>query len=105
VLHLVPGHTLVLEDGVIIGPGCMVHGAHVGAGTVVEPGAILCDGSRLGRGCIVGAGSLVKPLSVFPDGARVEGFPAVQSGTLSTPPPPPRWSLRPEDLAGLRRVG
>lgn len=105
VLHLPRDSALVVEDGVVIGPGCTIHGSHVGAGTVVEPGAILCDGSRLGRGCIVGAGSLVKPLSSFPDGARVEGFPAVQSGTLSTPPPPPRWALRPEDLAGLRRVG
>ncbi|WP_246356706.1 gamma carbonic anhydrase family protein [Pyxidicoccus fallax] len=104
VLHLLPDNQLVLEDGVIIGPGCMVHGCHVGAGTVVEPGAILCDGSTLGRGCVVGAGSLVKQRSSFPDGARVEGFPAVQTGTLSAPPSPPRWALRPEDLPGLRRV-
>lgn len=104
VLHLPPDNALVLEDGVIIGPGCVVHGGHVGAGTVVEPGAILCEGSRLGQGCHVSAGSLVNPLTSFPDGARVEGFPAVQTGTLSTPPPLPRWALRPEDLPGLRRV-
>lgn len=105
VLHLPRDSSLVLEDGVVIGPGCTVHGSHVGAGTVVEPGAILCDGSRLGRGCIVGAGSLVRPQASFPDGARVEGFPAAQTGTLAAPPPPPRWALRPEDLSGLRRVG
>jgi carbonic anhydrase/acetyltransferase-like protein (isoleucine patch superfamily) len=104
VLHLLPDNALVLEDGVIIGPGCMVHGCHVGAGTVVEPGVILCDGSRLGRGCIVGAGSLVKQRSSFPDGARVDGFPAVQTGLMTAPPPPPRWVLRPEDLPGLRRL-
>ncbi|MCP3140139.1 UDP-3-O-(3-hydroxymyristoyl) glucosamine N-acyltransferase [Pyxidicoccus sp. QH1ED-7-1] len=105
VLHLLPDNTLVLEDGVIVGPGCMVHGCHVGAGTVVEPGAILCDGSRVGRGSIVGAGSLVKQHATFPDGVRVEGFPAVQTERLAQPPAPPRWALRPEDLAGLRRVG
>jgi carbonic anhydrase/acetyltransferase-like protein (isoleucine patch superfamily) len=105
VLHLPPDNALVLEDGVIIGPGCMVHGCHVGAGTVVEPGAILCDGSRLGRGCLVSAGSLVRALASFPDGARVEGFPAMQTGTLPTPPAVPRWALRPEDLPGIRRVG
>lgn len=105
VLHLVPDNQLVLEDGVIIGPGCMVHGCHVGAGTVVEPGAILCDGSRLGRGCLVGAGSLVRQRATFGDGAQVEGFPAVQTGTLSSPPARPGWALRPEDLPGLRRVG
>ncbi|MFP2906934.1 DapH/DapD/GlmU-related protein [Pyxidicoccus sp. 3LFB2] len=104
VLHLSPDSALVLEDGVIIGPGCVLHGSHVGAGTVVEPGAILCEGSRLGRGCLVGAGSLVKPLTSFPDGARVEGFPAVQTGTHALPLHPPRWALRPEDLPGLRRL-
>lgn len=104
VLHLLPDNALVLEDGVIIGPGCMVHGCQVGAGTVVEPGAILCDGSRLGRGCHVGAGSLVKQRSTFADGARVDGFPAVQTGLSSSPPSAPRWALRPEDLPGLRRV-
>src|ERR1039458_3991952 len=28
-----------------IGPGAMIHGCHIGAGSVVEPGAIVCDGS------------------------------------------------------------
>ncbi len=105
VLHLLPDNPLVLEDGVIIGPGCMLHGCHVGAGTVVEPGAILSDGSRLGRGCVVGAGSLVRQRATFGDGAQVDGFPAVQTGVLSSPPPRPGWALRPEDLPGLRRVG
>ncbi|MBJ6764725.1 UDP-3-O-(3-hydroxymyristoyl) glucosamine N-acyltransferase [Myxococcaceae bacterium JPH2] len=105
VLHLLPDTMLALEDGVIIGPGCMLHGCHIGAGSVIEPGAILCDGSRLGRGCHVGAGALVKQRSVFPDGALLEGFPATQVGTRASPPELPRWALRPEDLPSLRRMG
>ncbi|WP_434347011.1 gamma carbonic anhydrase family protein [Myxococcus virescens] len=105
VLHRLSDHTLTLEDGAIIGPGCTVHGSHVGANTVVEPGAILCDGTRLGRGSFVGAGSLVKQGSAFADGAHIEGFPATQTGTLASLPPVPRWALRPEDLPGLRRIG
>ncbi|NTX10941.1 UDP-3-O-(3-hydroxymyristoyl) glucosamine N-acyltransferase [Myxococcus sp. CA051A] len=104
VVHLQPGGSLVIEDGVFIGPGCLVHACFVGAGTVVEPGAILCDRSRLGRGCIVGAGSLVRAGTLFPDAAQVDGFPAVQTGFLSALPPAPVWALRPEDLPELRRV-
>ncbi|WXH30030.1 Carnitine operon protein CaiE [Myxococcus stipitatus] len=104
VIHLQLGGSLVLEDGVLMGPGCVVHGCFVGANTVVEPGAILCDRSRLGRGCVVGAGSLVRAGTLFPDAAQVDGFPAVQTGFLSALPPVPSWSLRPEDLPELRRV-
>lgn len=35
----------------------------VGARCVVEPGAIVCDGSVLGPGCVVRAGSVVKQRS------------------------------------------
>ena len=31
----------------------MIHGCHIGAGSVVEPGAIVCDGSAVGAGCVV----------------------------------------------------
>ncbi|GMU10958.1 MULTISPECIES: DapH/DapD/GlmU-related protein [Corallococcus] len=105
VLHLQPDTMLVLDEGVVVGPGCVLHACNLGAGTVVEPGAILCEGSHLGKGCHVGAGSLVKARAVFPDYALVEGFPATQVGTRTSPPEPPRWVLRPEDLPGLRRMG
>ena len=53
VLHLLPDNDLVIEDGVIIGPGAMIHGCHIGAGTVVEPGAIVCDHAVIGAECVV----------------------------------------------------
>src|SRR5436190_22482873 len=55
VLHLLPDNELVIDDGAIIGPGTMIHGCHIGARSVVEPGAIVCDGSSIGIGCIVRA--------------------------------------------------
>ncbi len=60
VLHLLPDNELVVEDDVVIGPGAMIHGCHLGAGTVVEPAAIVCDFSRVGAGSIVRAGACVK---------------------------------------------
>src|SRR4030095_9173549 len=43
VLHLLPDNELVIEDDVAIGPGAMIHGCHIEAGSVVEPAGLVCD--------------------------------------------------------------
>ena len=65
VLHLLPDNDLILDDGVIIGAGAMIHGCRIGAGSVVEPGAIVCDRSVVGAECVVRAGAVVKQRSHF----------------------------------------
>jgi carbonic anhydrase/acetyltransferase-like protein (isoleucine patch superfamily) len=92
VLHLLPDNDLVLDDGVIIGPGAMIHGCRIGTGTVVEPGAIVCDHSVLGAGCVVRAGAVVKQRSEFPGGTEIDGLPAVAVGQVVGPPPRPSWA-------------
>jgi carbonic anhydrase/acetyltransferase-like protein (isoleucine patch superfamily) len=89
---------------VVIGPGAMIHGCHIGAGSIVEPGAIVCDWSSLGAGCTVRAGAVVKQRASFPDGAIVDGFPAQQVGTSSGPLAPPSWAFAAGDLDRLRHV-
>jgi carbonic anhydrase/acetyltransferase-like protein (isoleucine patch superfamily) len=103
VLHLLPHNELVVGDGVVIGPGCMIHGCHLGAGTIVEPGAIVCDFSTLGRGCVVRAGAVVKQRSQFDDLTVVDGFPATQVDVLAHPPPRPDWALHPDHVVALVR--
>jgi carbonic anhydrase/acetyltransferase-like protein (isoleucine patch superfamily) len=93
VLHLLPDNDLVLDDGVIIGPGAMIHGCRIGAGSVVEPGAIVCDHSVLGAGCIVRAGAVVKQRSEFAAGSEIDGFPAVEVGRVSGVPVRPPWAF------------
>jgi carbonic anhydrase/acetyltransferase-like protein (isoleucine patch superfamily) len=93
VLHLLPDNDLVLHDGVTIGPGAMIHGCRIGAGSVVEPGAIVCDHSVLGEGCIVRAGAVVKQRSQFGDHVEVDGFPAVEVGRVDGAPPRPPWAF------------
>ena len=85
VLHLLPDNDLVLDDGVIVGPGAMIHGCRIGAGSVVEPGAIVCDHSVLGAGCVVRAGAVVKQRSQFDAGTDIDGFPAVEVGRVPEP--------------------
>jgi carbonic anhydrase/acetyltransferase-like protein (isoleucine patch superfamily) len=48
VLHLLPDNELIIDDDAVIGPGAMIHGCHIGRGSIVEPGAIVCDGSVIG---------------------------------------------------------
>jgi carbonic anhydrase/acetyltransferase-like protein (isoleucine patch superfamily) len=98
VLHLLPDNDLILDDGVIIGPGAMVHGCRIGAWSVVEPGAIVCDHSSLGAGCVVRAGAVVKQRSEFGPGTEVDGFPAKEIGRLTHAPPLPPWAFTPGDL-------
>jgi carbonic anhydrase/acetyltransferase-like protein (isoleucine patch superfamily) len=97
VLHLLPDNDLIVEDDVIIGPGAMIHGCRIGAGSVVEPGAIVCDHSVLGAGCIVRAGAVVKQRSRFDAGTDIDGFPAVEVGRTSGPPEVPTWAWPPGD--------
>ena len=90
VLHLLPDNELVIDDDVVIGPGCMIHGTTIGACSVIESGAIVCDYSQLGKNTLVRSGSLVKQRSVFGEGCILEGFPAQSvgsnEGTLEKPP-------------------
>ena len=105
VLHLLPDNELVIDDGVVIGPGAMIHGCHLGAGTVVEPGANVCDWSVVGAGSVVRAGSLVRQRDEHPDRSVLEGFPARAVASLDADPPRPPWAFDPGDLPTLRRLG
>jgi carbonic anhydrase/acetyltransferase-like protein (isoleucine patch superfamily) len=101
VLHLLPDNDLVIDEGVIVGPGAMIHGCRIGARSVIEPGAIVCDGSVLGPGCVVRAGAVVKQRSQFAAGVEIDGLPAVEVGRVSAAPGVPSWALRRDDLPDL----
>jgi carbonic anhydrase/acetyltransferase-like protein (isoleucine patch superfamily) len=98
VLHLLPDNDLIIDDGAIVGPGAMIHGCRIGARSVIEPGAIVCDTSILDADCVVRAGAVVKQRSHFAAGTEIDGFPAVEVGRITEPPPLPSWALRHDDL-------
>jgi carbonic anhydrase/acetyltransferase-like protein (isoleucine patch superfamily) len=98
VLHLLPDNDLVIDDGVIVGPGAMIHGCRIGARSIIEPGAIVCDGSVVGAECVVRAGAVVKQRSQFAARTDIDGFPAVDDGRIDEPPAMPGWALRYDDL-------
>jgi carbonic anhydrase/acetyltransferase-like protein (isoleucine patch superfamily) len=104
VLHLLPDNELVIDDDVVIGPGAMIHGCRIGRGSVVEPAAIVCDGSVVGAESVVRAGACVKQRDRFGDRAVLDGFPAVQVDTLAAAPAVPDWALPPDAASAIRRV-
>jgi carbonic anhydrase/acetyltransferase-like protein (isoleucine patch superfamily) len=104
VLHLLPDNELVIEDDVVIGPGAMIHGCRIGRGSVIEPAAIVCDWSVVGAESVVRAGACVKQRDRFGDRSALDGFPAKQVDTLSTPPAMPGWALPPDAVATLHKI-
>jgi carbonic anhydrase/acetyltransferase-like protein (isoleucine patch superfamily) len=74
-LHVDAGQPVVLEDRVSLGHRATVHGAHVGAGSLIGIGAIVLGGARIGAGCLVAAGAVVLPGRLFPAGVLIAGVP------------------------------
>lgn len=76
VLHADPGFPCELGDGVTVGHGAVVHGAVVGANTVIGMKAVVQNGAQIGENSIVAVGAVVTEGSQFPPGSLVMGVPA-----------------------------
>ena len=115
VLHLLPDNELIIADDAVIGPGAMIHGCHIGRGSIVEPGAIVCDGSVVGAESMVRAGACVKQRDRFDDRSVLDGFPArlglapgrdrnsAQGAAMIAPPTRRQWSTgkpAPDNIRG-----
>ncbi len=74
-LHVDPGEPVVLEDGVSLGHGAVVHGAYVEAGSLIGIGAAVLGRARVGAASMVAAGAVVLPGTVVPAGVLVAGVP------------------------------
>lgn len=75
VMHTSKGLPVVLETGVTVGHGAIIHGATIGAYSLIGMGAILLDGCRIGRECLIGAGALVTERVTIPARSLVLGVP------------------------------
>src|SRR5437588_3378445 len=102
VLHLLPDHELIIDDDAVIGPGAMKHRRPLGRGSVVEPGAIVCDGSAVGAESVVRAGACVKQRDRFGDRSVLDGFPAGLVCHIDGPPTQTDLRHRADASATLR---
>lgn len=76
-IHMFPGKTMVLKAGAHIGHGAIIHGANIGANSLIGMNAVIMDDVTVGDECIVGALSFVKAGSQIPNRKMVIGNPAV----------------------------
>jgi carbonic anhydrase/acetyltransferase-like protein (isoleucine patch superfamily) len=76
VLHTDPGFPLTIEPGVTVGHLAMLHGCHIGEGSLIGIGATILNGARIGKRCLIGAHALVPEGREIPDDSLVMGAPA-----------------------------
>ena len=76
ILHADPGFPTIVGEGVTLGHGAVVHGAQVGANSLIGIRAVLLNGVVVGENCIVGANSLLTQGKTFPPGSLIMGSPA-----------------------------
>jgi len=76
VLHLADDFACVVGNYVTIGHSAVVHACKVGDEVLVGMGAIILDGSVIGRQSLIGAGALVTQNTKVPPGSLVLGSPA-----------------------------
>lgn len=75
-IHMFPGKDILLKQGAHIGHGAIIHGANIGANSLVGMNAVIMDEAEIGDGCIVGALAFVKAGTKIPARSVVVGNPA-----------------------------
>jgi carbonic anhydrase/acetyltransferase-like protein (isoleucine patch superfamily) len=92
VLHLLPDNELV------IGRGAMIHSCQIGRGSVVEPGAVVFDGSVVEGEWVVRAGACVNQRDRFRNGPFWTDS-AKLVDTLADPPAVSGWAMPADGVA------
>ncbi len=69
-------HPLILEDGVTVGHGVILHGCTINSNTLIGIGSVILDGAEIQEHAFIGAGSLVTERTVIPSGVLAFGRPA-----------------------------
>lgn len=75
-IHVDAGSPCVIEDGVSVGHGAVVHGCTVRRNALIGIHAIVLNGAEIGEDAIVGAGAVVGAGKVIPPRSLAVGVPA-----------------------------
>ena len=74
-IHMFPGITVLLKEGVHVGHGAIIHGATIGKNCLIGMNAVIMDNVELGNESIVEALTLVKEREKIPARSLVVGNP------------------------------
>ena len=75
VIHTDPGFSCVIGEKVTVGHMAMLHGCHIGDGSLIGIGSVILNGAKIGKNCIIGSKALVTEGMEIPDGSMVLGIP------------------------------
>lgn len=75
-VHMFPGKSITLKEGVHVGHGAVIHGANLGRNCLIGMNSVVMDDAVIGDECIVGAMAFVKAESVFQNRKLIIGNPA-----------------------------
>ena len=76
VIHTDEGIKVNIDENVTVGHQVIIHGASIGANTVVGMGSVVMNHAKVGANCIIGANSLITERKEFPDNSLIMGSPA-----------------------------
>lgn len=71
-----------LDDGVRIGPNCVIRDSHLGANTVVEAFTHI-DSAEIGSGCAIGPYARLRPETTLRDDVKVGNFVEIKKSELA----------------------
>ena len=74
--HVNADQPLIVEDGVSVGHGAIIHGCRIGRGTLIGMGAIVLNGADIGEYALIGAGAIVTEKKTIPPYTLSLGSPA-----------------------------
>ncbi|MDT9718369.1 gamma carbonic anhydrase family protein [Paenibacillus sp. ClWae2A] len=74
--HVNTDQPLIVGDDVSVGHTAIIHGCHIGRGSLIGMGAILLNGADIGEYTLIGAGSVVTENSKIPPYTLALGTPA-----------------------------
>lgn len=75
IIHTDSDLPLVIEEGVVLGHGAIVHGSRVGRDSLVGIGARLLTGCEVGEECLIASGAVVTEKRRIPPRSVVMGVP------------------------------
>ena len=75
VVHLGDLDPTFVDEDVVVGHRAVLHGCHIGAGSLIGIQATVLDGVVVGEGSIIGAGSIVTAGTHVPARSLVLGIP------------------------------
>jgi carbonic anhydrase/acetyltransferase-like protein (isoleucine patch superfamily) len=75
IVHVDHDQPQLIDEGVVVGHGAMLHGRVIGKDTLVGMGAILLTGCEIGPECVIAAGTLVTEGRRIPARSLVMGIP------------------------------